>query len=109
MKAGGVGVGAPEQVGVIGAVEVNAWRGIFGQRNECAAICTLFLTLGLHYQTSGLMSQFIRGSVLLLSVIFIIMSGSRTGWILAALALISFVGSVSVARFRVPDSDREPR
>lgn len=66
----------------------NAWRGIFGQRNECAAICTLFLTLGLHYQTSGLMSQFIRGSVLLLSVIFIIMSGSRTGWILAALALI---------------------
>ncbi|MGV0634864.1 monovalent cation/H+ antiporter complex subunit F [Mycolicibacillus trivialis] len=27
---------------------------------------------------------------------------------LAALALISFVGSVSVARFRVPDKRREP-
>ena len=72
----------------IDAFQENAWRGIFAQRNECAAICTLFLALGLHYQERGVISQLIRCSILFLSILFIVMSGSRTGWILAALALI---------------------
>lgn len=87
----------------IDAFQDNAWRGIFAQRNVCAAICTLFLALGLHYQARGLSSQLIRGSVLFLSVLFIIMSGSRTGWILATLALILTYTLRFLARLRSLD------
>lgn len=70
----------------IDALQQNSWRGIFGQRNNCAATCTLFLVVGLHARTRGVVDQLIAASVVLLSLLFIVMSGSRTGFIVAALA-----------------------
>ena len=72
----------------IDAYQQGAWRGVFGQRNNCAAACTLFLTVALHAPTRGIVEKLIRASVLLLSIVFIVMSGSRTGWLLAALAVV---------------------
>lgn len=81
----------------------NAWRAIFYQRNNCALTCTLFLVVGLHAPKRGLVEQLIRGSVIVLSLLFVIMSASRTGWLLATLALILTYGTRLVARMRSLD------
>lgn len=72
----------------IDAYQQNAWRGIFGQRNNCAAVCSLFLVVALHWEARGVSERLMRGTSIFLSLIFIVMSGSRTGWILAALAFV---------------------
>src|ERR1019366_3969134 len=76
---------------------------IFGQRNNCAAACALFLVVGLHTRTQELVEQLIRGSVIALSVLFIAMSGSRTGYILAIFALVVTYGLRFSARIRSLD------
>ena len=81
----------------------GAWRAVFGQRNACAVNCTLFLTLGLHLQARGLVERCIRVSVIVLSIFFTFMSESRTGWLLAALAIILTYGLRFVARIRSLD------
>jgi O-antigen ligase len=87
----------------IDAFQQNSWRGIFGQRNNCAAVCTLFLVLGLHYRARVFTEYVTRGIVLFLSALFILMSGSRTGWILAALALVLTSGLRFTVRLRSLD------
>lgn len=87
----------------IDAFQHDAWRGIFGQRNNCATTCTLLMVVALHSPTRGIIEQLIRGSVLFLSGVFIIMSGSRTGWLLAALALLLTYGLRFIARIRSLD------
>jgi exopolysaccharide production protein ExoQ len=87
----------------IDSFQQNAWRGIFGQRNNCAAACTFFLAVALHAQTRGLIERIIRSSVILLSLIFIVMSGSRTGWLLAALAVSITYGLRIISRVRSLD------
>ena len=78
----------------------DAWRGIFGQKNNCATACTLFLAVALHAKSRGVIEQMIRGSVILLSLVFIVMSASRTGWIVAAFAVVFTYSLRFVVRFR---------
>jgi len=87
----------------IDGFQQDSWRGIFGQRNNCAAVCTLFLVLGLHYRARVFTEHLTRGIVLFLSALFILMSGSRTGWILAALALLLTFGLRFTVRLRSLD------
>lgn len=81
----------------------DAWRGIFGHKNSCAAACVLFLAVGLTVRTQGLSEQVIRGSVVFLSLVFIAMSDSMQGWLLAALAIALIYGLRLVARIRSLD------
>jgi exopolysaccharide production protein ExoQ len=78
----------------------DAWRAVFGQRNTCAVNCTLFLTLGLHMEARGVVERCMKMSVIVLSTFFTFMSASRTGWLLAVLAIIVTYGLRFVARFR---------
>jgi exopolysaccharide production protein ExoQ len=71
----------------IDSFQQGAWRGVFGQRNQCAVICVCFLVLALRYRAHVLTEHFVRGTVILLAPVFIVMSGSRTGWTLTAFAL----------------------
>jgi exopolysaccharide production protein ExoQ len=87
----------------IDAFQQDAWRGVFGQRNNCATVCSLFLALALHCRPRGLTERITRGSVLFLSVVFIVMSGSRTGWIVAALAVGLTLGLRLIAHMRSLD------
>jgi O-antigen ligase len=89
-------------VGIDG-FQQNAWRGIFGQRNNCATVCVLFLAVGLHWHPRDIVERTLRGSVLALSAVFIVMSGSRTGWMLAVLALLLTFGLRLAARMRSLD------
>jgi exopolysaccharide production protein ExoQ len=71
----------------IDAYQQDAWRGIFWQRNNCATICVFYFILGLHYRARVPLEYMLRGIVLILSLVFIVMSGSRTGWGLTLVAL----------------------
>jgi exopolysaccharide production protein ExoQ len=87
----------------IDAYQQDAWRGIFGQRNNCAAICVLFLIVALHAYTRDAVEQLIRSVNILLSLVFIVMSGSRTGWIVAAIAIALTYGVRLAVRFKSLD------
>lgn len=81
----------------------DAWRGMFGQRNNCAIACVLFLVVALHARSGGLADQLMRGSVILLSLLFIVMSGSRQGWLLAALTIALTYSLRIITRIRSLD------
>jgi exopolysaccharide production protein ExoQ len=85
------------------ANQQGAWRGIFGQKNNCSTVCALFLVVGLHARSRGLIDQLVRIGVIFLSALFIIMSNSRTGWIVAILAIALTYGVRFIARIRSLD------
>jgi len=87
----------------IDSYQQDSWRGIFGQRNNCAMVCTLFLAVALHYRARSFTGQIARATVLALSLLFIVMSGSRQGWIFAGLALVLTLGLRLIARMRSLD------
>lgn len=66
----------------------NGWRGVFGHKNNCSAVCTLFLVLALHRRPCSFSGSLQRWTVLLLSTVLIVMSGSRTGWVMTLVALL---------------------
>lgn len=71
----------------IDALQQHSWRGIFSQRNNCAVYCVCFLVIGLHYRARRLTEHLLRTIVLVLSLLFIVMSGSRTGWLVGVFAV----------------------
>ena len=72
----------------IDSFQQNAWRGVFGQRNNCATACVLFFLLALHVHARSFIEHCLRGSVIVLAGLFIVMSYSRAGWIVGALAVM---------------------
>jgi len=82
----------------IDSFQQNAWRGIFGQRNNCAVVCVFFLLLALHYRSRTFTRNVLRCSVVVLASAFVLMSGSRTGWLLAAVAFALTLGLRLVQR-----------
>jgi O-antigen ligase len=71
----------------IDAYQQDAWRGVFSQKNNCAVISVCFLVVGLHYRARHLPGLILRGTILSLALLFIVMSGSRTGWLTCAFAI----------------------
>jgi exopolysaccharide production protein ExoQ len=64
------------------------WRGIFGQKQNCAAVSTLLLITALHWRGSGVYQKAFRVLYILMCCVLIVMSRSRTGWALAIIALV---------------------
>jgi exopolysaccharide production protein ExoQ len=87
----------------IDAYQQNAWRGVFGQRNNCAVICVCFLVVALNHRARALDQRIVRWTVLLLASVFIVMSGSRTGWALTAFAVALTFSIRLVQRMRALD------
>jgi len=87
----------------IDAYQQDAWRGVFGQRNNCAVICVCFLVVALHHRARTLDEQIVRWTILLLAPVFIVMSGSRTGWALTAFAVALTLSMQLVQRMRSLD------
>lgn len=77
----------------IGATDAG-WRGVFGHKQSCAAVCTVWLITALYWRASGIYQKIFRVLYILMSIGLIVMSKSRTGWALAlvALALCAVVG-----------------
>lgn len=83
----------------IDQLQDGAWRGIFSQKINCAVICVCYLLLALHYRARVLLEQLVRCVVLVLAPLFIVMSKSRTGWLLAAFALTLTLSLQVLRRF----------
>lgn len=71
----------------VGASEAG-WRGIFGHKQNCAAVSTFWLITALHWSCSGIFQKMFRALYVLMAVVLIVMSQSRTGWALALVALL---------------------
>jgi exopolysaccharide production protein ExoQ len=82
----------------------EAWRGLFYQKNNCATICTLFFVLAVHLKPTSITERIVRFLVIALAILFVVMSGSRTGWILSLLALMLTYTFHIVGR--MPGADR---
>ncbi len=68
--------------------ESTAWRGILVSKQNCSAVCTLFLLTALHWKCSGIYQKIFRALYVSMCVVLIVMSQSRTGWILALIAFL---------------------
>jgi O-antigen ligase len=82
----------------------NAWQGIYGKKNACAAITTFFLAGAFYAPARTSLAQLWRGAYVCLSLVLILMSKSATSAILAVLLLI-YVIAVKLAQ-RLQASDR---
>lgn len=65
----------------------GSWRGVFAHKNEAGAMCVLFLFVGLLARAQG--TRILGNAVVVLAVIFLIGSGSKTALGLAPTVLLS--------------------
>ena len=61
----------------------GAWRGLFGQKNNCAGTSLFLLLPAVHWRTHGAFERALRWVVIFEALLLILMSQSRTGWGLA--------------------------
>jgi exopolysaccharide production protein ExoQ len=64
------------------------WRGVFGHKQNCAAVSTLWLITALHWRSFGFHRQLLKTLYIIMCVVLIVMSQSRTGWLLAFVAIL---------------------
>jgi exopolysaccharide production protein ExoQ len=65
----------------------SGWRGIFTHKQQCAAAVTLFLVTALHWKPNRPIQRPLRAIYIVLCIGLIIMSQSRTGWLLTLFAI----------------------
>lgn len=89
-------------VGVDHKTTLAAWQGIFPHKNVCGIVMCFMLTPVLYWKTGGLARKCGRLAYILLALALIVLSQSRTAWILAGLSLL-FAGALRIMlrlRFR---------
>jgi exopolysaccharide production protein ExoQ len=64
------------------------WSGVFGQKQLCAAVSILWLITALHWRCHGFHRRFTKPLYILMCGVLIVMSQSRTGWLLALVAVL---------------------
>jgi exopolysaccharide production protein ExoQ len=64
------------------------WKGVFGHKQNCAVVSTLWLITALHWKAQGCRRQFVKTLYILMCLALIAMSQSRTGWLLAFVAVL---------------------
>lgn len=70
----------------IGATPAG-WRGIFTHKQQCAAAVTLFLVTAIHWKPTRPLHRPLRVIYVFMCLGLIVMSQSRTGWLLTLFAL----------------------
>jgi exopolysaccharide production protein ExoQ len=68
--------------------ESMAWRGILVSKQNCSGVCTLLLVTALHWDCSGFYQKAFRALTIVMCAVLIAMSQSRTGWLLALVAIL---------------------
>lgn len=70
----------------IGATAAG-WRGIFTHKQQCAGAVTLFLVTAVHWKPTRALHRPLRAIYVVLCLLLLAMSQSRTGWLLTLFAL----------------------
>jgi len=81
------------QFGLDHQLHEGAWQGLFTQKNVCAESTLFMLTPALALQGSGRYGQLLQGSYILLCLLVIFMTQSRTGWAITLL-YFAFTGGL---------------
>ncbi len=85
------------QFGVDHQLHEGAWQGLFTQKNACAEASLFLLTPALALPAMGRYGQMLRSLYVVLCLLVIVMTGSRTGWAIS-LIYFGFAGSLRVLR-----------
>jgi exopolysaccharide production protein ExoQ len=70
---------------------IGAWTGIFLHKNQCAIMVSYLLPIAFFVPTAGQMARICKAAYVSLAICLILMSQSRTGWLLVAVSL-AYVG-----------------
>ena len=87
-----VALGWP-QFGIDHQLHEGAWQGLFTQKNVCAEATLFLLTPALALPAIGRYGQMLRAAYIVLCLLVILMTQSRTGWAITVLYL-GFAGSL---------------
>jgi exopolysaccharide production protein ExoQ len=85
------------------ATSGDAWLGLFGHKQNAGIISIILLVTALHWKPSNLPQRLLQWVCATLSVAFIVMARSRTGWALA-LAAVLLTWIISLLQ-RLPSKD----
>jgi exopolysaccharide production protein ExoQ len=80
------------QFGVFKGAGEEFWQGIYLNKNQCSMMTVFFLAAACYVKLTGIFARLLRLLQICLSVSVIVMSQSRTGWVLLAclMAYLSF-------------------
>jgi exopolysaccharide production protein ExoQ len=82
---------------------ITAWQGLYGHKNSCALTTVFLLMPVLLRKSRGTLDNVNRFAYVALSLLIIVMSQSRTGW-LVAICLLAFVPTyILITKFRARD------
>jgi exopolysaccharide production protein ExoQ len=74
-----------------------AWQGIFPHKNICAAVLTYFVAAAITYKRGVQRFRVPRAIILAMMLLLIVMSKSRTGWIITGL-VVAFIWTIRRVR-----------
>jgi exopolysaccharide production protein ExoQ len=80
------------------------WRGVFAHKQNCAASGMILLVTALHWKAFGAYQKIFRMSALAMCCLVIAMSQSRTGWVLAVVALCLSAALWLLQKMRPPEA-----
>lgn len=80
------------------------WRGVFAHKQNCAVVCTLWLITALHWRCQGFRRRAIKFFYIAMCGLLIIMSQSRTGWLLALIAVLLTGALWAIQRMRLREA-----
>jgi len=75
----------------------GAWQGMFPHKQHCGAVMTYFLVTPFCMRATGAVKRIALSCSVLLSCLLLLMSQSRTGWLMALCVLV-FLGCANVSR-----------
>lgn len=86
-----------------GASVFGSWIGIFPHKNWCSIMVTFLLSGALYTRPSSSLSRMARFVYVGLSLLLIVMSQSRTGWVVGSCLLVYVTVTTVIKRFRTND------
>ncbi len=81
------------QFGVDHQLHEGAWQGLFTQKNVCAESMLFLLTPAFAFTSRGRYGQVLRAAYVVLCLLVILMTQSRTGWAMT-LCYLGFIGTL---------------
>ncbi len=81
----------------------NSWKGMYAQKNDCAMMTTALLIAAFYVPTKTMLAKFMRTLYLILSVVMIVMTQARGGWLLLTCLLICVIGVSALQKFSTKD------
>jgi len=79
-------------------LRVNVWRGIYSYKNTCAIPTIFLLSPVLYLSPSGFVARMCRLAYVFLSILVVLMTQSRTGWILLGCLFFYVLGTKAIHR-----------